>query len=118
MIPFEAPGLAVRLGDGDGEGLARGQIGQAVGAQAIVFSGGIGENSPEIRERVCQGLDWLGIKLDAGKNIALGRGGEGDVAGAGARLRLFVIPTDEELVIARATRAVLAEADTTDARVV
>ncbi len=78
------------------------------GAEAIVFSAGIGENSPQVRRRVCQGLDWLGIELDATKNDALAAGKEGEVGASGSRVRLFVIPTDEELMIARETVAVLA----------
>ena len=79
------------------------------GAEAIVFSGGIGENSPEIRQRVCDGLGWLGIELDRKRNAALPPGAEGEVGVDGARVRLAVIPTDEELMIARETVAVLAE---------
>ena len=40
------------------------------GADAIAFAGGIGENSPEVRARICEGLDWLGIRMDAAKNAA------------------------------------------------
>ena len=78
------------------------------GAEAIVFSGGIGENSPGIRRRVCRGLEWLGIDLDPARNDALPAGGEGEVGASGSRVRLFVIPTNEELMIARETAAVLA----------
>ena len=79
------------------------------GAEAIVFSGGIGENSPEIRRRICEGLDWLGIALDTEKNDALAPGGEGEVGMRGSRVRLAVIPTDEERMIARETLAVLGD---------
>ena len=72
------------------------------GADAIVFTGGIGENSAEIRGRVCGGLDWLGVQADAAKNAGLD-GGEGRFDAAGARVQLWVIPTDEELLIARDT---------------
>ena len=78
------------------------------GAEAIVFSGGIGENSPGIRRRICQGLDWLGVDLDPARNDALPAGGEGEVGASGSRVRLFVIPTNEELMIARETATVLA----------
>ncbi len=78
------------------------------GAEAIVFSGGIGENSPELRRRVCDGLGRLGIELDRERNAALPPGAEGEVGAGGARIRLAVIPTDEELMIARETVAVLA----------
>ena len=72
------------------------------GADAVVFTGGIGENSSEIRRRICADLDWMGIELDAAKNEALD-GGEGRVDREGARVALWVIPTDEELLIARDT---------------
>ena len=78
------------------------------GAEAIVFSGGIGENSPGIRRRICHGLEWLGIDIDPARNDALPAGGEGEVGASGSRVRLFVIPTNEELMIARETAAVLA----------
>ena len=79
------------------------------GAEAIVFSGGIGENSPEVRRRVCHGLGWLGIELDPERNAALPPGTEGEVGVDGARVRIAVIPTDEERMIARETAAVLAD---------
>ncbi|MFI5370807.1 MAG: acetate kinase [Candidatus Eisenbacteria bacterium] len=73
------------------------------GADAIVFTGGIGENSPAIRTRVCADLDFLGIALDAGKNDTAVAGFEGEVGAAGSRVKVFVIPTNEELLIARDT---------------
>ena len=79
------------------------------GAEGVVFSGGIGENSPDVRRRVCEGLGWLGIELDPAKNAALSPGTEGDVSVDGARVRLTIIPTDEERMIARETVAVLAD---------
>jgi len=79
------------------------------GADAIVFTGGIGENSPEIRARICEGLEWAGLSLDDGKNNeAVGR--EGLISREGSRLAAYVIPTDEELLIARDTaRCILGE---------
>jgi acetate kinase len=73
------------------------------GADALVFTGGIGENSAEIRQRVCADLDFLGIELDDARNAALAPGQEGDVAAAASRVRVYVIPTNEELLIARDT---------------
>lgn len=73
------------------------------GAEAIVFAGGIGENSPEVRRRICADLDFLGIALDHARNEEMVGGREGEVGAAGARLKLFVIPTNEELLIARDT---------------
>lgn len=73
------------------------------GADAVVFAGGIGENSPEIRRRICADLDFLGIRLDPARNEALAEGREGEIGAEGARVRLYVIPTNEELLIARDT---------------
>ncbi len=76
------------------------------GADAIAFAGGIGENSPEIRQRICDGLDWLGIGIDASAN-ALAVGVERRIDSAGSRVAVWVIPTDEELLIARDTWRVM-----------
>ena len=78
-------------------------LAQMNGADAIVFTGGIGENSPEVRARICADLSFLGIAIDAGKNQAAVGGWEGDVGSADARVRTYVIPTNEELLIARDT---------------
>jgi acetate kinase len=78
------------------------------GADAIVFAGGIGENSPEIRRRICADLDFLGIILDPVRNESITAGKEGEIGADSSRLRLFVLPTNEELLIARDTvRSVL-----------
>lgn len=69
----------------------------------IAFTGGIGENAAAIRERVVGGLASLGIKLDAEANRAMVGGREGLITLADSRYRVFVIPTNEELVIARDT---------------
>jgi acetate kinase len=73
------------------------------GADAILFAGGIGENSAEIRARICHGMEWCGLGLDQEKNAATVGGIEGEISAPGSRLRAFVIPTDEELLIARDT---------------
>ena len=80
------------------------------GADAIVFAGGIGENSPEVRRRICAGMDWLGVSLDPQKNAAI-IGTEGRIDADGSRLELWVIPTDEELLIARDTWRIVTGAD-------
>jgi acetate kinase len=77
------------------------------GADALVFAGGIGENSPEIRARICAGLEWMGLAVDPGRNDALVRGREGPLHADGSRLGAWVIPTDEELLIARDTYRVV-----------
>jgi acetate kinase len=71
------------------------------GADAIVFTGGIGENSAEIRKRICARLDWFGIAVDESRNQEMTGGKEGRVDRDGSRVQLWVIPTDEELLIAR-----------------
>jgi len=76
------------------------------GADAIIFTAGIGENSPEIRRRICAGLEWMGLKLDPSRNEAA-RGSTAEIGRDGSRVRAFVIPTDEELLIARDTVRVL-----------
>ncbi|HSK75773.1 MAG TPA: acetate kinase [Thermoanaerobaculia bacterium] len=73
------------------------------GADAVVFAGGIGENSPEIRRRICADMDFLGIAVDPERNEALTDGKEGEIGAEGSRVRLYVIPTNEELLIARDT---------------
>jgi acetate kinase len=72
------------------------------GAQAVVFTGAIGERSAEVRARVCQGLDGFGLILDPRAN-ADAEGGERRISAAGSRLEAFVVPTDEESEIARDT---------------
>jgi len=73
------------------------------GADALIFTGGIGENSPEVRQRICNGLEWMGVELDNEKNSSARNGFEGDISKPESRFSAFVIPTDEELLIARDT---------------
>ncbi len=80
------------------------------GASAIVFTGGIGENSAEVRARVCNGLEWFGLELDATRNAACIDGVTGTISTDASRLRAYVIPTDEELLIARDTVRVVTAA--------
>jgi acetate kinase len=73
------------------------------GADAILFAGGIGENAPAVRARICDGLRWLGVELDADRNAATVGGSEGRISADGSRVEVWVLPTDEELLIARDT---------------
>jgi acetate kinase len=76
------------------------------GADAICFAGGIGENAPAVRAMICEGLEFAGIQVDASANAAhVGR--EGRISPEGARTEVWVIPTDEELLIARDTYRVV-----------
>ena len=77
------------------------------GADAIVFTGGIGENAPAIRAQICAGLDWFGLTLDPARNGAA-VGCEARISADRSRLQAWVIPTDEELLIARDTVRCLA----------
>jgi acetate kinase len=72
------------------------------GCDALVFTAGIGENNPDLRAAICADLGDLGFEIDPAKNNAL-RGAEGEISGAGARVKIFVIPANEELVVARET---------------
>ena len=73
------------------------------GADAIVFTGGIGENAPEIRALICEGLQWAGLELDEQRNANCKGGCEGPISTDSSRLAAYTIPTDEELLIARDT---------------
>jgi acetate kinase len=75
---------------------------------AIVFTAGIGENSPEIRELSCQGLKKLGIEIDAVKNRTADKG-EREISTPESAVKILVIPTNEELRIAQETMKVLEE---------
>jgi acetate kinase len=67
------------------------------GLDTLVFAGGIGENSPTIRKRICDGLAYLGIELEGKRNSE----SEGVISTAAGRVAVRVIHTDEELMIAR-----------------
>jgi acetate kinase len=78
------------------------------GLDAIVFTGGIGENAGSIRARVCQDAAWLGIDLDSEANLT----GQPRISRIGSHVTVWVIPTDEERLIARHTHSVLAQSKT------
>jgi acetate kinase len=73
------------------------------GADAVIFTGGIGENSGEVRAKICDGLQWLGLELDPARNSEHSGRREGVISKDESRLAAYVIPTDEELLIARDT---------------
>lgn len=77
------------------------------GVDAVIFTGGIGENAPAIRERSLRGLEFLGLHVEKSRNEAL-RGSEGEFSTPGSRVKALVIPTNEELLIARDTVRVIA----------
>ena len=75
------------------------------GLDALVFTAGVGENNDVLREKICEGLDWMGIKIDHEKDK--GKRNECEVSAADSRVKIFVIPTNEELAIARDTLALV-----------
>jgi len=77
------------------------------GADAIVFTGGIGENSVRVRRDVCANLEWAGIALDAARNDGVPRGSETAVHSASSRTQIWVVPTNEEIIVARQTAAAI-----------
>ncbi|HEV8542221.1 MAG TPA: acetate kinase [Verrucomicrobiae bacterium] len=81
-------------------------LAQMNGTDALVFTAGIGENNPDIRAAICADLDQLGIELDSEKN-AKTRVEEAVISRDGARVKIMVIPTNEELVVAREVRRLL-----------
>ena len=75
------------------------------GVDAIIFTGGIGENSTKMRKAICADLDWFGIVLDDDKNEAAS--GESRFDAEGSKVQLWTVPTNEELIVARQTRDAL-----------
>ena len=73
------------------------------GLDTLVFTGGIGENAALIRDRVCAGQDWLGLAIDPSRNES----GEEDISATGSRIKVLVIPTNEEEMIRRHTEGLL-----------
>jgi acetate kinase len=73
------------------------------GLDTLVFAGGIGENAPPVRERICEGLGFLGLELDAARN----RASDGALSSDASRVVVRVIRTDEELMIARSVARLL-----------
>ncbi len=76
------------------------------GVDAIVFTAGLGENSVTMRDKICQGLEYLGTRVDPVKNNLRGKAAE--ISVDGAKVKIFVIPTNEELVIAKDTEQICA----------
>jgi acetate kinase len=79
------------------------------GLDALVFTGGLGENSDVVRSRVCESMEFLGIAISTEKNLS--RAWPADISLEGAETRVLVIPTNEELMIARETVGLLAQLD-------
>ena len=88
----------------------KGYIGQYAavmnGCDCIVFTAGVGENTPYVRNMALKDMEYLGVKLDAEKNTHCPRGQVYDISAADSKVRVLVIPTNEELVIARETKRI------------
>jgi len=76
------------------------------GAEAVIFSGGIGENAPLVRQLICSGMEWCGLRLDQELNNAAG-GPDREISAQDASLKAYVIHTDEEAIIARQTAEIV-----------
>ena len=77
------------------------------GVDAIVFTGGIGENNPQYRDRVCDQLKFMGVEIDYDINDKLKRGPEGEISTPNSKVKVYVICTNEELMIARDTKEIV-----------
>ena len=86
--------------------LAERRLLQLNGADAIVFTAGTGENRADLRAAICANLENLGVKLDSAKNNAT-RATEAVISAADSAVKIFVIPTNEELVVAREAKRLL-----------
>ncbi len=73
------------------------------GVDCIVFTAGIGENTASVRSAICKDMDYLGLKIDEEKNLEKNNGSIRDITGEGSKVKVLIIPTNEELVIARET---------------
>ena len=77
------------------------------GLDAIVFTGGIGENNPQYRDRVCDKLDFMGVKIDYDINNKYRKGLEGEISTPDSKVKVYVVCTNEELMIARDTKEIV-----------
>ena len=75
------------------------------GLDALVFTAGVGENDGDVRQRMVEGLEFMGIAIDPERNKV--RAKVAELSPEGAKVKVFMIPTDEELVIARDTEAIV-----------
>ena len=76
------------------------------GLDAVLFTGGIGENSDDLRADVCHDMEYLGIKFDDSANSGL-RGKLAKISAPDSKVEVWVVPTNEELLIARDTKALV-----------
>ena len=77
------------------------------GVDVITFAGGVGENGIDVRKQICDSLSFLGVKVDAEKNNC--RGKEVEISTPDSKVKVFVVPTNEELMIARDTMEIVSK---------
>ena len=77
------------------------------GVDCLVFTAGVGENSIEMREEICTGLNFLGIELDSERNNT--RGAIAEISSDNSKVKIYVIPTDEEMMIAKDTKDIVSK---------
>ena len=75
------------------------------GVDAVIFTAGVGENDKAVRAMICKGLEYMGLKLDAAANDV--RGKETVISAADSKVKVLLIPTNEELMIAMDTAAIV-----------
>ena len=73
------------------------------GVDCIVFTAGVGENTPCVRAAICENMEYLGLSIDEAKNQEKNNGAIRDISGKDSKVKVLIIPTNEELVIARET---------------
>lgn len=76
------------------------------GLDVLVFTAGMGENQPEVRHLACENMDWLGIRLDEEKNVNFERGVPFEISAPDSRVKVLIVPTDEEYMIALDTERI------------
>ena len=79
------------------------------GVDAIIFTAGIGENTPAMREAILKNTEFMGIKIDPEKNEKAIRGVQMDISTPDSKVRVLVIPTNEEFMIAKETQEILTD---------
>ena len=77
------------------------------GVDCLVFTAGVGENTPMVRKGICENMQYLGLEIDEAKNEEKNNGAIRDITGRNSKVKVQIIPTNEELVIARETMDLL-----------
>ena len=77
------------------------------GVDCVVFTAGVGENTPSVRKGICENMQYMGLEIDEEKNLEKNNGAIRDISGKNSKVKVLIIPTNEELVIARETMELL-----------